>query len=285
MIAVTLEGRLGNQLFQYAFIYAAARRLNTSFYIDKSTESYLLPRYFEIKNDFLIPLDRYLFSIPGYKNIFRIHSKKAFYQLINNIIFNRNKIAIDNALPIADALQLVKNGYQFNGYFQSQSYFEDFKNEIRKLFTIKKIYTDAFKEVNQQLSNSKKKVVIHVRVGDYVGLNFSVPVTYYKKVIDLIGDTDTEYIFISDDTAFVEKQFSYIANKYISRNSEIVDFQFLMHAEICILSNSSFSWWGAWLNNNPNKKLFAPKYWLGFKDKIEYPAGIADNLDINWIEV
>ena len=72
MIAVRLEGRLGNQLFQYAFIYAAARKLNTSFYLDKSIEKFLLPQYFEVKNDFIRVLDNNIFSVTGYKNIFSI---------------------------------------------------------------------------------------------------------------------------------------------------------------------------------------------------------------------
>jgi len=91
MIAIKLEGRLGNQLFQYAFIYAASRRLNTSFYLDKSIENFVLPKYFEVKNDFLSPLDNRVFSINGYKNIFSIHAKRAFYHIISSIKFQKKK--------------------------------------------------------------------------------------------------------------------------------------------------------------------------------------------------
>jgi hypothetical protein len=285
MIAVTLEGRLGNQLFQYAFIYAASRRLDTSFYLDKSVENFMLPQYFEVKNDFLATLDNKIFSIKGYKNIFSIHAKRAFYHFINAIIFKKNKTDIDNEMPVNDVLKLVKNNYLYKGFFHSEGYFEDFKDEIRTLYKIKKKHADAFENIQKEIGVSKKKVVIHIRRTDYVGLNMSLPVSYYKKAIEIIDEKDMEYIFISDDPLFIEKEFSYISNKYVSTHSEIIDLQFLINADICILSNSSFSWWGAWLNNNKNKQVYAPKYWLGYKEGKEFPTGISDYINFNWIKI
>src|SRR6185437_1785084 len=115
MIAIRLEGRLGNQLFQYAFIYVASKRLNTSFYLDKSVENFLLPKYFEVKNDFLAILDTKVFAIKGYKNIFSFHSKRAFYHFLNIIIFGRNKITIDLDTKINDVPKLLKNNYLYKG--------------------------------------------------------------------------------------------------------------------------------------------------------------------------
>jgi hypothetical protein len=284
MIAVQLEGRLGNQLFQYAFIYAAAKRLNTTFYIDKGVEDFILPKYFEVESDFPAALDRNLFSIDGYKNIFRVHGRKAFYKLLNTLIFRGKKIVIDNEIAPADALKLVKNNYLYHGFFHSQNYFHDFKNEVREQFTIKKPFADAFSAIKQQFPDAKKKAIIHIRRTDYVAINISLPVSYYKDAITKIAAPDVEYIFISDDPAFIESEFAFIPHKYVSTQSEIIDFQFLMDADICILSCSSFSWWGAWLNQNPNKQVYAPRYWLGFKEGKEFPAGAMDHLNINWIE-
>ncbi|MDR3695451.1 alpha-1,2-fucosyltransferase [Mucilaginibacter sp.] len=285
MISVRLEGRLGNQLFQYAFIYAASRRLNTAFYLDKSVEKFILPQYFEVKNDFLAKLDNKVFSIPGYKNIFSFHTKKFFYHVVGTIIFKGKRITVDNETPADEVLTLLKNNHQYIGYFYSETYFEDFKDEIRTLFKIRKKHADGFELIINRLDISKKKAVIHVRRTDYVDLDISLPLTYYKKAIEMINGADIEYIFISDDPSFIEKEFSYIENKYISNHSEIIDLQFLINADICVLSNSSFSWWGAWLNGNQNKQVFAPKYWLGFKEGKEFPTGIADNLNLNWIDV
>jgi hypothetical protein len=285
MIAITLEGRLGNQLFQYAFIYAQSKRLHTSFYLDKSVEDFMLPKYFEVENDFLATLDNRVFYIKGYKNIFTVHAKKVFYNLLNKIILGNKTIVVSNETTVKDAFSMFKNNRLYKGYFQSESYFIDFKEEIRTLYKIKKKYSGAFEQVINQFNASKKKAVIHIRRSDYVDLDIALPVSYYKKAIEIIDDTNIEYIFVSDDPSFIETEFSFIPNKYVSTYNEIIDLQFLINADICILSNSSFSWWGAWLNNNKNKQVFAPKYWIGYKENIEFPTGISDYMNINWIGV
>jgi hypothetical protein len=285
MIAITLEGRLGNQLFQYAFIYAASRRLNTVFYLDKSIENFIPSKYFEVKDDFPALLDNKVFAIQGYKNIFSFHGKRAFYRFLSFIIFGKNKVTFDFETEVKEVLGRLRNNYQYKGYFYSEGYFKDFEEEIRSLYTIKTKYIAAFELAKKEAGISKKTAVIHIRRTDYVDLNFSLPLTYYRKAIALIDGPALEYIFISDDPSFIEKEFDYITNKYISNHIEIIDLQFLINADICILSNSSFSWWGAWLNNNKNKKIYAPKYWLGFNEGKEFPPGISDHTNFNWIQV
>jgi hypothetical protein len=285
MIALKLEGRLGNQLFQYAFIYLAAKRLNTTFYLDKSIDNFIVPKYFEIQNDFLAPLDNNIFSINGYKNIFTIHLKRPFYKLLSAIAVGKQTMLIAAENRPDDVFKQLKNNCMYQGFFQSESYFHDFKDEIRDLFRIKQEHIDAFNQIYSQLGTQTQKAVIHVRRSDYVGLDISLPVSYYKNAIETIGYDNIEYIFISDDRAFVEEEFSYIPNKYISTHNEIIDLQFLINADFCILSNSSFSWWGAWLNVKQNKKITAPQYWLGFKRGEEFPPGIANNLEYNWVRV
>ena len=285
MIAVRLEGRLGNQLFQYAFVYAAARKLNTSFYIDKSVDKFLLPQYFEIENDFVNPIDNKVFSITGYKNIFSIHLKRAFYSGVKLILFGGKKITIHNNGSPAEALKRLANNTLYEGHFHSESYFWGYDDEIRQLYTVRKKHADAFEKVRQQFGLTKKIAVIHIRRGDYTDQNLALPVSYYKKAMAAIPDSHVQYVFISDDNSFVQSEFGDTADKYISTHNEIIDLQFLMHADICILSCSSFSWWGAWLNKNKNKQVFAPKYWLGFKNGKEFPAGVGANQDFNWITV
>ena len=285
MIAIKLEGRLGNQMFQYAFIYTAAKKIGTSFYIDKSIENFVLPQYFEVKNNYLSILDNRVFSINGFKNIFRVHARKAFYHFISKIIFKERTENIETEAKPAYILKTLKNNRLYKGFFYSAAYFEDFKDDIRALYQVREKYATAFNCINDQLDPSKKKVVIHVRRTDYVDLDFSLPLSYYKKAIEAVDSPDLEYIFISDDPSFIENEFGYIANKYISSHDEIIDLQFLINADICILSCSSFSWWGAWLNSKKDKQIYAPKYWLGFKDGKEFPAGVSDHVNFNWVQV
>ena len=235
MIAVRLEGRLGNQLFQYAFIFATAQKLNAKFYLDKSADNFLLPQYFEVKEDFLQLLDRKVFSIKGYKNIFKVHLKRAVYKSLKFLLLGNRKITIDNETAVADALKQIKDGAQYIGFFQSLDYFRDYETELRQLFRIKKEYVDAFEKVRAGLRKNTKKAVIHIRRGDYVDLNLSLPLTYYRQAIADIGAGDIEYIFISDDPDFIKREFADISGKYISTNSEIIDLQLLASADYCIL--------------------------------------------------
>ncbi|HTK18629.1 MAG TPA: alpha-1,2-fucosyltransferase [Mucilaginibacter sp.] len=280
MIAVRLQGRLGNQLFQYAFIYAAAKRLNTKFYLDKSVDYLILDKYFNIQNDFCHILDNKVFSIKGYKNILSHYFRWGFYYSLRNIIRLKRK-AFSNFESPAQQLNNVKNSFLYEGYFQSEEYFINYKEDIRKLFGIKNTYQTLFAAMFSTLPKAKKYITVHVRRGDYIDNNLVLPVSYYHKAINSIEHPDNYYIFVSDDSNFVKKEFAYISNKYVSENDEITDLQFLTHADICILSNSSFSWWGAWLNRK-NATIIAPQYWLGNDIKQEIPI---NTLVADWIKI
>jgi len=276
IIAVKLQGRLGNQLFQYAFAYAEAKRLNAKFYLDKSTESYLLPLYFEVTDDLAALLDASFLSLS---------MKRKCYRFCYRMLYSKKMTLVGNRTPVAGNYGLFKRHCFYEGYFQSVTYFNAVKDEIRSLFQVKTKYIKAFDKLNQQFDRSKKMAVIHIRRGDYVDFEMALPLSYYKKAISLINDAGLQYVFVSDDPAFIEAEFDYLPDKYISVNPEIIDLQFLMNADICVLSCSSFSWWGAWLNTKENKQVYAPEYWLGFKDKQEYPVGIFEKFEMNLIQV
>ena len=284
MIAVRLEGRLGNQLFQYAFIYAAAKKLNTKFYLDKSVDFLLIDKYFTIENDFCHGLDHHLFSIKGVKNIFSHYSRWLFYYLLRHTLLLKEETFSDTELP-GSQFHKIKNNRIYLGYFQSEEYFLNYKDDIKTLFSIKDAYRKKFEAIFQSLPKAGKYVTIHIRRGDYVSLNLSLETAWYHKAINNIHHEENYYILISDDVNFVKTEFAYLRNKYVSKHDEITDFQFLTTADICILSNSSFSWWGAWLNKNKNKKIYAPQYWLGFNEGKEFPRGISYNTNFNWMPV
>ena len=272
MIAVRLEGRLGNQLFQYAFIYSVSKKLKTRFYIDKSVINFMVPTYFDIKPARLSVLDKYVFTISGYKNIFNHHLKVAFYKLLKRISGLKELVFENECVPV-DQLKNIADKILYTGFFQSEDYFFDHKKEIINLFSVKKAHRKQFKNIFKGLPASKKYVTVHIRRGDYSGLDLALSVDYYQRAIDSIHTDENYYIFISDDFEFIKREFGYLESKYLSQNTEIIDFQFLTHADICILSASSFSWWGAYLNHKqPN--VIALAYWLGKNEGKELPVNV-----------
>jgi hypothetical protein len=272
MIAVKLEGRLGNQLFQYAFIYAAAKKLNTQFYLDTRVDYLLIDQYFNIENNLTQIFDQRVFSIKGYKNIFSHHSRYKFYRLLTHFL-GLKPVHIDNTADPVMVMNSLADKTLYTGFFQSELYFMPCKNDISQLFSIKDKYKKQFETIVKNSSIPQKYVAIHIRRGDYVNGDMALNYKYFHQAIKSIHQEDNFYVFISDEPDVIAPEFNNITSKYISHNTEIVDFQFITNADVCIISNSSFSWWAAYLNNKKTK-VIAPEYWFGAAEKIEYPRGI-----------
>ena len=132
---------------------------------------------------------------------------------------------------------------------------------------------------------AKKKIVtIHIRKTDYTDLghlnlgraDLSLPFSYYHNVIAKIHNGNNHYIFISDDPALIAGEFDYLKDKYISNDNAIVDFQHMLNADICIIANSTFSWWAAYFkfearqNSILSTKFFRIQYTHGLS-KIHLP--------------
>lgn len=268
MIGVVIECRLGNQLFQYAFALELSKRHHVNFVIYNSGE-FFAPRYFELK------------EYSTLKNILY----RAFFKISTFSFFK--KIA---STPIHDfqghQLEGTVNNKVYQGYFQSDQFFPNIKKDLKSHFKIKSKFKEKFELQYEDFFSTYKVIAVHIRRGDYLNLNtwwkenlgssdLSLPKAYYLKCLSEIEDLHTyKILFVSDDYEFIRKEFEDIPNAVFSNNEMIIDFQIIMHAQVCILSNSSFSWWAAYLNPNEDKKIYCPKYWLGFKVKREYPRMI-----------
>ena len=106
---------------------------------------------------------------------------------------------------------------------------------------------------------------IHVRRGDYLGLNGHHPVCdleYYNKSINLF-DKNTKFLVFSDDIKWCQENFKGENFIFISGNRDFIDIWLMSLCQNNIIANSTFSWWGAWLNQNINKKVIAPSKWFG----------------------
>lgn len=289
MIAVTVQGRLGNQLFQYAFINSISKKLNCSFFIDQSVEPFKAAKYFKLKPSVSITLASNVFSISGYKNIFSYYLRVCYSKTLLGLFIKDTKY-FDFKQSYTEVLSDIKNNVLYNGYFQSAAFFKNNEEDIKCQFTLKKYYQKLYYNTYEKLGEGNKIVTVHIRKTDYQNqahLNLgsddiSLPMHFYHQIIATLDIINTFFIFISDDPTSLVEEFDYIENKHISYSDEITDFQHLLKADICIISNSTFSWWGAYLNKTPNKVVYAPKYFMGFHIQQEVPPHIYPS---NWIQI
>lgn len=295
MIGVLARGQMGNQMFQYAFGYAAGKKLNKKFFI----YGYDSLHYFKLHED----LRR--------NNNLRIMSY-ALNNLFKKIRFNFSMSCLKNPLHYFSNWAIKKNVFEwtnsfdeknyflsdtkdntlYQGFFQSEKYFENYKEDVKNLFKIRERYRLPFLKNKTRLFD-RKTIAVHLRRKDYLrygneelgGIDMTLPANYYKKCLRIISDAnDCNVIFVSDDIEFAKKEFGVKENYFFENNDEITDFQILLNADILIIANSTFSWWTAWLNDKKEKVVYAPNYFLGFKVKKFYPAGIKVD-DWNWIDV
>jgi hypothetical protein len=158
---------------------------------------------------------------------------------------------------------------QISGYFQSQKYFIESEKSIRKLFTI-------VPEFKQSVANSLQSFLhfgyvncsIHVRRGDYATLPLHHPMLdmgYFSKAIDIIKSHEkyVNFYVFSDDIEWCRANFPNTENFTFMEGTVIGDFSAMSSCDHHIISNSSYSWWAAWLNPNRSKRVIAPKRWFG----------------------
>lgn len=239
IVSTRLMGGLGNMMFQIAAAYSVAIRDGKKFICDIT--NMMVPHN---------PYSNYT------SNIFR---KIEFSSNLHN--FQHIGEGGFHYTPISK----LDGNVKLIGHFQSEKYFVDHKNEIMELFEIdeptKIKLLNKYKEILD-----KNTCSIHVRRGDYVGLPNHHPVqsiNYYKRAIEIIGN-DSHYLFFSDDIKWCEENFEFVKNKTLVTNN--LDYEDLYLMSMCdsnIIANSTFSWWGAWLNNNDSKQIISPTNWFG----------------------
>ena len=254
MISCSLQGGLGNQLFQIAAAHALALR-------NKDISGFDLDScYTPLQGK---PSNLYKENILKHVNDIKKYNFKHIY--------NEPKFSFQE-IPYATDLILT-------GYYQSENYFVDYKNEIIEMFSSE--LNNEF--ITEYLNNFSLPVTsVHVRRGDYIkNPNYHKPcsIEYYKKAMELIGESI--FIFISDDIDWVKENFKGDNIIYSQFKTDIGDLTLMSKCDNNIIANSSFSWWGTYLNPNQNKTVIAPKNWFG-------PLGPKDTQDIipnNWLSV
>lgn len=269
MIYFRFYGGLGNQMFQYACANAVAEKFNTIVFWNDVGGSVFF-KYFH-RNRFRHIKTYNKFIRKGFQLSLTVLNGGKFCSVIETC----NE-------PVFDMKNLFINKAYYDGYFQSEQYFNSLKKDISNYFTLKKKYRQEFERLYGKIFNKNKVLAIHCRLGEFtnwslqgLGTNdFSMPQSYYTNALKNIENIEDYFIIVvTDDLTEAGKRFSFLERKIVVSNTAIVDFQVLMNADKLILANSTFSWWAGFLNKKASA-IYAPEYWLGFNVRKEWPVDI-----------
>ncbi len=278
MIYVKLKGGLGNQMFQYATGKFLSLKNQTPLVLDTSYfnidfQGKVTPRNYGLDNFNISDNSGSGNSIKDY--IYKLLEKKN--------VFKESKISEYNP----QLTETKSKNIELEGYWQSEKYFLPIREILCKEFTLAKPGTEAFLHSLDQIKSSQA-VSIHVRHGDYMNdekvkaTHYVCTPDYFAKAIDYLNSKISmpKFFVFSDDIPWCKAtlppnlQISYVTNTLA--HEDIYLMSRCMHN---IISNSSFSWWGAWLNQFNDKIVVAPQNW-----KVN-PEGTQDVIPEKWIKI
>lgn len=272
MILVKITGGPGNQLFQYAFGRKLALINNTKLFLDLSEFNIKKHRKFLLHK---FNIDAHYASPEFLKTFlkFSYYFPYDFRPLVHYFLpFLYKNIVYEKQFTFNNDMLKVKNNSYLIGFWQSEKYFSKIKNKLNKELTLKKELSKESRKILEKIKKTNS-VSLNVRRGDFlVTQNFKrhgvIGLSYFKNAMDYVASKITKpHLFLfSDDIDWVKKN---IKPRY---PSTYIDFNFPQKSEEdlvlgskCkhhILTNSTFSWWVGWLNDNPQKIVTVPKKWF-----------------------
>ena len=231
------HGRLGNQMFQYAGLRGIAAHRGFDFAIPPS----------DFKDEWT---DHQLFQAFKLINLTNIAVVPGPYVQEAHFKFDEN---LFNNMP---------DGHNVYGYLQSEKYFNHIELDIRHDFEFK---NDIYNPCREMIDSVEDPIALHVRRGDYLVNSDNhppCPKEYYDEALSRFDSTRNVIVFSDDPewcgTVFTDDRF------FISEGGDnVADLCMMSMCDDFIIANSSFSWWGSWLCNNPKKRIIAPKKWFG----------------------
>lgn len=259
MKIVKLMGGLGNQMFQYAFGQVIkADAYDVSWFEDVKNYPTVTPRAYEL--DF--------FKCSPHLTTLKAKKRNILSKLLCQI--SSDKIIKEKPANVYNPKLLkIKKGV-FKGYFQCAQYCEAVRLQLLADFVPQNQPNEANQEILNKIK-STNSVSLHVRRGDYIQFQHVhglCDLAYYQKAIDLIDShvSNPHFFLFSDDIAWVEEnlkiKFPYTIVDINQGKDSPWDIWLMKNCQHNIIANSSFSWWGAWLNENPNKIVIAPATWF-----------------------
>ena len=289
MVIAQLNGGLGNQLFQYAAAKALSLYHNVPLYLDASQyERDLLP-------DLEVPRSFELYNFSGIKEpiisstelatIPELANKKSILQKL--IPRHKQSIYTERYYHFDPNFFKAGNKVLLKGGWQSHRYFSAYQLQLQNILQLKESLVSAVKEKGKELKNIDS-VAVHIRRSDYLRKKVIyewhgvMDKEYYIEAIQHIRNQypSLKVFYFTDDPDWVEQELLPLnEGELVSQKFSKTPYEDLYLMSQCrhnIIANSSFSWWGAWLNIHPNKMVIAPKRWFnkGPKDTQDlYPEG------------
>lgn len=266
MIIVKSLGGLGNQMFQLAF-YISLKHKNKNVKLDIiGFETYQLHNGYELERIFNINNVNYacVNDIRKFNETNVPIFLKRVVRILKNL-FGKNKYIIERIRSFDNKYYEMENCY-LEGYWQSEKYFENVKNEIREIFTFPEIVDEHNSQILKKIK-ATESIGIHVRRGDYIDHPYFVGIcteVYYQKAINyLLSRVQNPHLyFFSNDIDWCRESFKFSIPTYFidwnKKDNSYIDMQLMAQCKHNIIANSTFSWWGAWLNSNPDKIVIAP---------------------------
>jgi hypothetical protein len=277
IVTVDLMGGLGNQLFQYAAGHALARRTGATLRLDLShyarfhKRSYLLDCYAVPAP---ISQDPWPLRWRGLPHSLAVKTGRRL-GLSTRALQDGWNVYTQPGMPFDPAFEQLEPPVHLHGYFQSELFFMSVADEIRDLFTIRVPTSPAYAAARAQIAAAEWPVSIHVRRGDYSSdpkllneVNGIFGASYYRAAISIVEHMSAKrptYFVVSDEIGAAREllgsaeNFVYLSDQ-VDRPWE--DLALMAACRGHIIANSTFSWWGAWLDPSPDKLVIAPRQWF-----------------------
>lgn len=291
MIITKLIGGLGNQIFQYATGRVLAEKNNCELKLDITGYEHqagLTPRKYELQHFNTKE------NFASREEIAEIKNKKSSLPGFLRNLLNKNKYPCcikEKSFNFNPKILGLKGNIYLDGYWQSEKYFKDIRHILIEEFKLKESPNNDNQEILNQI-NTVNSVSLHVRRGDYANnpeinnLYGLCDLDYYQKAIDYIAKNteDPHFFLFSDDISWVKGNLQLDSPCTVvdcnNPNTGFYDLELMKNCRHNIIANSSFSWWGGWLNDNENKIVIAPYKWFNNSER-----NTKDLLPEEWIKL
>lgn len=290
MVIARITSGLGNQLFQYALGRHLANTNQTSLYLDLS---YYRQTY-DTDTLRLFKLDRFATDYRLLNTSPLVYASKLTRLLPNRTLkplaayVKEPHFHVDPSVQQARAAMVI-----LDGFWQSERYFASSAGVLRRELTFRRTPGPAFENFRRQIASAAVPVSVHIRRGDYVNHpEFSqsfgfLGLEYYERALAqlLTRFPGATFFVFSDEPAWVAANLPLHSPHVFVQNTgldaDVDDLQLMSLCHHHIIANSSFSWWGAWLNPRPDKVVLAPQHW--FRNKPDWDT--VDLIPDTWARV